>query len=138
MDKKIPADIRSSFVVVDKDLLVDVVSVTDTIWSDLDEKFGDFVGHSLIASFSFDDDWPTWEVHPEGDEFACLPSGDGDMIFDTDEGEQRVRLNTPGSFVIVPKGTWHTAKVHAPISMLFVTPGQGTENREQPPGRNGG
>ncbi len=138
MDEIISADIRSSFVVVNKVLLADVVSVTDTIWSDLDEKFGDFAGHSLIASFSFDDDWPTWEVHPEGDEFTCLLSGDADMILDTDEGEQRVRLNAPGSFVIVPKGTWHTAKVHAPTSMLFVTPGQGTGNREQPPGRNGG
>ncbi len=138
MDEIIPADIRSSFVVVNEDLLADVVSVTDTIWSDLDQKFGNFAGHSLIASFSFDDDWPTWEVHPEGDEFVCQLSGDADMILDTGEVEQRVRLNTPGSFVIVPKGTWHTAKVHAPTSMLFVTPGQGTGNREQPPGRNGG
>ena len=138
MDEIIPADIRPSFVVVNKDLLADVVSVTDTIWSDLDEKFGDIAGHSLIASFSFDDDWPTWEVHPEGDEFVCQLSGDADMILDTDEGEQRVRLNTPGSFVIVPKGTWHTAKPHAPTTVLFETPGQGTGNREQPPGRNGG
>jgi mannose-6-phosphate isomerase-like protein (cupin superfamily) len=138
MDQIIPADIRSSFGVVNKDLRADVVSVTDTIWSDLDENFGDFAGHSLIASFSFDGDWPTWEVHPEGDEFVCLLSGDADMILDSDEGEQRVRLTTPGSLVIVPKGTWHTAKVHAPTSMLFVTPSQGTQNREQPPGHNGG
>jgi mannose-6-phosphate isomerase-like protein (cupin superfamily) len=138
MDEIIPADIRSSLVVVNKDLLADVVSVTDTIWFDLDEKFGDFAGHSFIASFSFDGDWPTWEVHPEGDEFVCLLSGDADMILDSDEGEQRVRLNTAGSFVIVPKGAWHTAKAHAPTSMIFVTPGQGTENCEQPPGRNGG
>ena len=138
MDEIIPADIRSSFVVVNKDLLADFVSVTDTIWSDLDEKFSDFSGHSLIASFSFDDDLPTSEVHPEGDEFVCLLSGDADMILDTAEGEQNVRLNRPGSFVIVPKGTWHTAKVPASTSTLFVTPGQGTGNREQPSGRNGG
>ena len=127
-------DIQSSFVVLNEELMADVVPVTATIWSDLDEKFGDFEGHSLIASFSFDDDWPTWEVHPHGDEFVCLLSGDADMILATDEGEKQVRLNTPGSFVIVPKGTWHTAKVHAPTTMLFVTPGQGTENRELPPG----
>jgi len=138
MDEIIPADIRSSFVVVNEDLLADVVSVTDTIWSDLDEKFGDIAGHSLIASFSFDDDRLTSEVHPEGDEFVCLRSGDADMILDTDKREQNVRMNTPGSFVIVPKGTWHTATAHAPTSMLFVTLGQGTGNREQPPGRNGG
>lgn len=129
-------DIQSSFVVVNRKLLADVVPVTDTIWSDLDDKYGDFAGHSLIASFSFDQDWPTWEIHPEGDEFVCLLSGDADMILDTAEGERRVRLNTPGSFIIVPKGTWHTASVNAPTTMLFVTPGQGTENREQPPGRD--
>lgn len=135
-DGKIPTDIQSSFVVVNRKLLADVVPVTDTIWSDLDDRYGDFAGHSLIASFSFDEDWPTWEIHPEGDEFVCLLRGDAEMILDTDDGEQRVRLNKPRSFVIVPKGTWHTAKVHAPTSMLFVTPGQGTENRDQPPGRD--
>lgn len=135
--ENLPADIQKSFVVVNKRMLADVVPVTETIWSDLDARYGDFAGHSLIASFSFEEDWPTWEVHPEGDEFVCLLSGDAEMILDADDGEQRVRLDTPGSFVIVPKGTWHTAKVHSPTTMLFVTPGQGTENREQPPGRHG-
>lgn len=37
------------------------------------------------------------------------------------------------TFVVVPRGTWHTAKVHAATTMLFITPGEGTENRESPP-----
>lgn len=130
-----PADIQSSFVVINEKLLADVVPLRDTIWSDLDTRYGDFAGHSLIASFSFDDDWPSWEIHPAGDEFVCLLSGDADMILETPDGERRIRLNVPGSFVIVPKGTWHTAKIHALTSMLFVTPGQGTENRQRPPSR---
>jgi hypothetical protein len=60
------ADIRSSFVVVNKKLVADVVPVTDTFWSDLGAQYGDFAGHSLISSFSFDDDWPTWEIYPPG------------------------------------------------------------------------
>ncbi|MFQ6005072.1 MAG: cupin domain-containing protein [Woeseia sp.] len=120
---------------MNRELMADIVPVTDTIWSDLDDSYGDFAGHSLIASFSFDQDWPTWEVHPEGDEFVCLLSGDADMVLDAEDGEQLIRLNAPGSFVIIPKGTWHTAKVHAPTTMLFVTPGQGTENRERPSAR---
>lgn len=127
-----PADLRTTFVVVNQELRADTVAVTDTIWSDLDEKFGNFAGHTLIASFSFDDDWPTWEIHPNGDEVVCLMSGDAEMILATGDGEQRVRLEEPGSFVVVPKNTWHTAKVHAPTTMLFVTPGEGTENREAP------
>jgi quercetin dioxygenase-like cupin family protein len=40
-----------------------------------------------------------------------------------------VSLTEPGSFVIVPKGTWHTARIAKPTSMLFVTPGEGTQNK---------
>ena len=127
-----PADLRSTFVVVNRELQADTIAVTDTIWSDLDRNFGDFAGHTLIASFSFDDDWPTWEVHPNGDEVVCLMSGDAEMILATEDGERSVRLDRPGSFVVVPKNTWHTAKVHAPTTMIFVTPGEGTENRETP------
>lgn len=127
-----PADLRSTFVVVNRELRADTIAVTDTIWSDLDQRFGNSAGHTLIASFSFDDDWPTWEIHPNGDEVVCLMSGDADMILATGEGEQSVRLTAPGSFIVVPGNTWHTAKVHTPTTMLFVTPGEGTENRETP------
>lgn len=133
MDNSIrPLDLRSSFVVLNKELLADTITVSDTIWSDLDERYGNFAGHTLVSSFSFDTDWPTWEIHPHGDEVVCLMSGDAEMILATDDGEKTIRLNVPGSFVVVPKNTWHTAKVRAPTTMLFVTPGQGTENRELP------
>ena len=61
-----------------------------------------------------------------------LMAGDAEMILAMPGGDESVRLTEPGSFVIVPRGTWHTAKVHSPTQMLFITPGQGTENREQP------
>jgi hypothetical protein len=40
-----------------------------------------------------------------------------------------VRLNVPGSYVLIPRATWHTAKVHIPSSVLFITPGEGTQHR---------
>ena len=43
-----------------------------------------------------------------------------------------LRLSTPSDFVIIPKGVWHTARVHAPTTMLFVTPGEGTKNAAAP------
>lgn len=125
-------DIDSTFVVVNKDLEAETVDVSDKLWAEIDERFGDFAGSSLISSFSFEDDWPSWEVHPHGDEFVCLLAGDVEMTLALADGDQTVHLDQPGSFVIVPKGTWHTAKVNAPTRMLFVTPGQDTENREQP------
>jgi hypothetical protein len=47
--------------------------------------------------------------------------------------ERVVRVSEPGSYVVVPKGAWHTARPHAPTTLLFVTPGEGTLNAEQPP-----
>jgi len=123
-----PTDLRSTFVVLNKELLADTIAVTDTIWSDLDQKYPDFAGHTLISSFSFDEDWPTWEIYSHGDEVVCLISGDVDMILATEAGEKKVRLDAQGAFVVVPRNTWHTAKVHAPTTMLVVTPGEGTEN----------
>ena len=133
-----PLQLDSTFVVVNPALRTEVLAVTDTFWADLDLRYGDFAGHTLISSFSFDADWPTWEMHPNGDEVVCLLSGDADMVFATADGETSVRLAQPGSFVIVPRDTWHTARIHAPTTMLFVTPGEGTENRETPGESRGG
>ncbi len=60
-------DMASTFVVVDKALRAEAVAVTDALWAELDERFGDFAGRSLISSLAFDDNWPTWEVHPYGE-----------------------------------------------------------------------
>ena len=125
-------NIRSTDAVVGKDFNADLVEVSDTLWAEIDQRYGDFAGNSLISSFCFDTDWPTWEVHPHGDEFVMLMSGAAEMILALPGGDESVRLDEPGAFVIVPKGTWHTARVREPTQMLFVTPGQGTENLEQP------
>ncbi len=125
--------LASNFVVLDDTFSADVVKVTPELYAHLDEEYRDFAGHLLISSHRFDSDWPTWEVHPAGDEFVILVSGDVEMILARDGGDETTRLNEPGTFVIVPRNTWHTARVHAPTVMLFITPGEGTENREQPP-----
>lgn len=126
-------NIASTYVVIDGNFDSATVDVTDNLWAEIDQRFGDFAGRSLISSFSFDEDWPTWEVHPHGDEFVCLLAGDAELTLALPGGDRTVRLNTPGQFVIVPKNTWHTASVHAPTTMLFVTPGQDTLNLEEPP-----
>ena len=40
---------------------------------------------------------------------------------------------TSGAEAVVPRGTWHTARVRLPTSMWFITPGEGTENRDSLP-----
>lgn len=127
-----PKQLESTFVVTTQDFAAETIDVTDTIWAELDAKYGDFKGRTLISSFAFSEAWPTWEMHPAGDEFVCLLDGDVDMTLALPDGDNTVRLSESGTFVIVPKGVWHTANPHRPTSMLFVTPGEGTENREQP------
>jgi mannose-6-phosphate isomerase-like protein (cupin superfamily) len=123
------ADLKKTYVVVRPDLAAIGIEVTPTIWQDLDRRFNNFKGHLLVAQFDFEADWPSWEIHPAGDEIVVLLSGRADMILDLGGSYQVTALAQSGSFVIVPKGTWHTARISTPTSMLFVTPGQGTENK---------
>jgi mannose-6-phosphate isomerase-like protein (cupin superfamily) len=106
--------------------------VTPTFYQDLDTEFDSFAGHLVITQHTFTDPWPTWEVHPHGDEFVLLISGDIDFVLSTSDGEQTLRVNQPGTYVMVPKGIWHTARPRVPTTMLFVTPGEGTLNAEEP------
>jgi mannose-6-phosphate isomerase-like protein (cupin superfamily) len=122
-------DLLNTYVVMGPDHRAISVDVTSTFWEDLDRRFDNFKGHLLVAKFDFEADWPSWEIHPAGDEIVVLLSGYADMILDQGGSHQVSSLAQPGSFVIVPKGTWHTARISTPTSMLFVTPGQGTENK---------
>jgi len=123
------SNLLTTYVVVAPDLAAVGVDVTATIWQDLDRRFADFKGHLLVARFDFEADWPSWERHPAGDEIVVLVSGHADMVLDLGGTQQITTLEQPGSFVVVPKGTWHTARISVPTSMLFVTPGEGTENK---------
>jgi mannose-6-phosphate isomerase-like protein (cupin superfamily) len=121
--------LASTFVVIDPDHSATPVAVTPTIFEELDRRFDQFKGRLLVSSFSFDQSWSTWEVHPAGDEIVYLLSGEAALVLDRNGTEEIIHLREPGAFAIVPKGTWHTARTSVPTQMLFVTPGQGTDNR---------
>ncbi len=108
--------------------------VTPTFFQELGEGLESFRSVQLVTRFEFDEPWPTWEMHPEANEFVYLLSGDTDLLV-KHPGEEpvAVRVNQPGHFVMVPQGAWHTARPHAPTSMLFVTAGEGTRNEVEPP-----
>ena len=109
--------------------------VTDDFFQTLDRDFPDFHDHLLVSTFSFDETWPTWEIHPEGDELVLLLAGDTDLVLAGEDGSETiVRASTPGDYVVVPKATWHQARPHAPTTMLFLTPGEGTINALTPGG----
>jgi quercetin dioxygenase-like cupin family protein len=120
-------NLSSTFVVVNPDQSGTPVAVTPTIWQELDQRFDQFKGRVLVSCFSFDADWDTWEMHPAGDEIVCLLSGR--VTFELEGRGHLPELTNPGEFVIVPRGTWHTAHTNVPTTMLFVTPGEGTQNK---------
>lgn len=82
----------------------------------------------LISEFEFASDWPNWEMHPDADEFVYLLSGSVDLLLEQADGMHAVALRGSAALV-VPRGVWHTAKVHAPSRMLHVTLGSGTQLR---------
>lgn len=124
--------LASNFVVVKDSLRADAVAVTPDIYARLDEDYGNFSGHLLVASHAFDEDWPTWEIHPAGDEIVILVSGDVELVLAGADGDVVTHMDQPGTFVIVPQNTWHTARIRRHTVMMFITPGEGTENRPEP------
>ena len=127
-----PHDGATTAVVIAPSGAATVKPMTESFYQELDTEFPDFAGHVLIQRYTFDTPWSSWERHPKGDEYVYLIAGDTDFILWQDGQEVTVRVATPGSFVVVPRNTWHTARPHGPTTMLFVTPGQDTENAERP------
>lgn len=121
--------LEDTFAVVKPDLLVETIDVSPTLYSDLDARFDGFRSCVLVSTHEFKEDWPSWERHPAGDEIVVLLSGAARMVLGTDSSQEVVELATSGAYVVVPRNTWHTARIWQPTRMLFVTPGEGTENR---------
>lgn len=82
----------------------------------------------LVAEFMFQHDWPTWEMHPEGDELVYVLEGSATLLLEIAGEVQRITVEAPG-LVVVPRGVWHTAQIHRPSRFLHVTRGLGTQLR---------
>lgn len=129
MSDKISHNINSTFVVLDDTGNAIPIAVSDRFYEKLEQQFGDFKGKRLISHYTFEQDWDSWEMHPAGEEFVYLLSGQVDFVLEQEGGEEILSLNTPGQYILLPRGVWHTAKVHTPSSVLFITPGEGTQSR---------
>ena len=95
-------------------------------WETVDTNT-DLLG-TLVSAFVSTEDWPHWEMHPQGDEVLELVDGAMTMIFDEAGSERRVEM-TPGATCIVPRGVWHRALVPQPSKFLAITYGAGTTHR---------
>lgn len=111
------------------DLSVREVPVTPTFWQEIDQRTDLHPGR-LLMRFTFSGDWPTWEMHPAGDEVVIATEGEMTMRLDEPGGVRTVHLPA-GQAVVVPRGVWHTADVPERCTALFLTPGAGTQNRSR-------
>ena len=124
--------LQDTFAVIKPDLSVATVDVSPTLYQDLDSRFDQFKSHLLVSTYEFTADWPTWERHPQGDEIVILLSGAATMVLQHESRQALVELAVPGEYLVVPRNTWHTARIRSATRMLFITPGEGTENRADP------
>jgi mannose-6-phosphate isomerase-like protein (cupin superfamily) len=126
-----PLDLAFTYVRVRGDSSVEPLPANDTFWEQLMRgELGSFHNEYLVSCHAFDADWSVWEVHPNGDEIVCLLSGSVTLILERKDGPEAIALAKSGAYVIVPRGTWHTAKVVSPARLLFITAGEGTQHRE--------
>lgn len=91
---------------------------------------GDGPDGRLVSMYTFTSSWTTWEVHPKGDEVVICVAGEITLIQDLEGEHVHVRLG-PGDYAINPPGVWHTADVEATATAVFITPGEGTLNRDR-------
>lgn len=125
-------DLSQVFAVLTPRLTVQQVTNHPNVYTELDENYAGFKNHVLIAIHDFSGDWPSWESHPAGDETVVLLSGCCEFVLQVDNHQQCLRLNQAGDYVVVPKGVWHTAKISQSAKLLFITPGENTQNSELP------
>jgi mannose-6-phosphate isomerase-like protein (cupin superfamily) len=125
-----PLEFSSTYLRLRADASVEPLPVDNTFWQRImSGQLGDFHHEFLIAGSTFDRDWATWEMHPNGDEIVCLLFGAVTFLLEEALGTKEIELKDSGAYVVIPKGTWHTARTPGQCRMLFITPGEGTQHR---------
>lgn len=127
-----PFDLDSTRLILSPEANATPKAVTPGFYEELETEFSGFAGHVLVSQHAFGEAWGSWEMHPKGDEIVYLLEGDVDFVLRDGEGERTVRVDRPGTCIVVPKGIWHTARPRKPTAMLFVTPGEGTQIAQEP------
>ncbi len=123
-------NIENTFAVLSPTKQASLERKDETLYQRLQENYVGFSGHELISCHAFTEDWSTWEIHPKGDEIVILLSGSLEFVLQLPKGERTMQLSGPGDYVVVPKNIWHTARLITDAKALFITPGEGTQNKD--------
>lgn|SRR5512138_2179848 len=123
-------NIISTYLHFHDDGRADAISVSESFWEEMATgKLPELDQGRLMSAFSFSEPWSMWERHPAGEELVMLLAGSATLVLEESGQQRSVQLNEPGSYVLVPRNTWHTATTAVKTTMLFLTPGARTEHR---------
>jgi quercetin dioxygenase-like cupin family protein len=94
------------------------------------ERHGaDGVEGRLVSEHSFTEGWPSWEMHPHGNEVVICTAGEMVLTQEFPDGRIERSELTAGDYAINPPGVWHIADVSGRATAIFITAGEGTEHR---------
>ncbi len=60
--------INQDFVVLSPDKSATIETADASLYQRLNQNYQGFKGHELISCHEFNEDWSSWEIHPNGDE----------------------------------------------------------------------
>lgn len=83
----------------------------------------------LVSQHSFAESWDSWEMHPKGDEVVICIEGSMVLTQEYPDGHTETHRLDAGDYAINPPGVWHTADVEGRATAIFITAGEGTQNR---------
>ncbi|MEG6510261.1 cupin domain-containing protein [Methyloligella sp. 2.7D] len=72
-----------------------------------------------------------WERHPAGDEMLHILEGKTNITLLTEDGPVRFAARA-GEVVVIPQGLWHAQVTEPDVTLMFATPGEGSEHSTKP------
>ena len=122
-------NLAETYLLLDPEGGIKSIEGGDRFWSLSEDELDKIAEDWLVTEFEFTENWTSWEMHPNGEEIVYLLSGAMDLILDTGDRQKTIELRGKG-LVVIPRQTWHTAKVFEPSNMLVITLGKETQVRQ--------
>lgn len=113
-------DLSQIYLLLGKDGDIETLEGGDKFWSKSGEELDKIGEDWLITEFESTEDWQSLEMHPNGEEIVYLLSGAADLILEKEGFQKTFELRGKG-LVIVPRKTWHTAKIFEACNFLIIT-----------------